>query len=113
MGVFDEIKTGLEQAIAYEKGELKAKKTVFGIAPVNVFTPGEIKEIRKNTGLTHNVINLRKTYKSRHPPLFSSENSGGCLFVSGMPVAWRGRDVTRSAGIYTDLLRKPPQNVRL
>ena len=39
MGVFDVIKTGLEQAIAYEKGELKAKKTVFGIAPVNVFTP--------------------------------------------------------------------------
>ena len=51
MGVFDDIKTGLEQAIAYEKGNLKAKTTVISIAPVDVFTPGEIKEIRKNTGL--------------------------------------------------------------
>ena len=52
MGVFDEIKTGLEQAIAYEKGTLKAKKTTISIAPVDVFTPVEIKEIRKSTGLT-------------------------------------------------------------
>ncbi len=52
MGIFDDIKTGLEQAIEYEKGNLKAKTTVLSIAPVDVFTPGEIKEIRKNTGLT-------------------------------------------------------------
>ena len=52
MGVFDDIKSGLEYAIAYEKGNLKAKTTVISIAPVDVFTPGEIKEIRKNTGLT-------------------------------------------------------------
>ena len=52
MGVFDDIKSGLEYAIAYEKGNLKAKTTVISIAPVDVFTPGEINEIRKNTGLT-------------------------------------------------------------
>jgi len=52
MGIFDDIKTGLEQAIEYEKGNLKAKTTVLSIAPVDTFTPGEIKEIRKNTGLT-------------------------------------------------------------
>jgi len=52
MGVFDDIKTGLEQAIEYEKGNLKAKTTVLSIVPVDVFTPAEIKEIRKSTGLT-------------------------------------------------------------
>ena len=52
MGVFDDIKTGLEQAIEYEKGNLKAKTTVLSIVPVDVFTAAEIKEIRKSTGLT-------------------------------------------------------------
>ena len=52
MGVFDDIKTGLEQAIEYEKGILKAKTTVLSIVPVDVFTAAEIKEIRKSTGLT-------------------------------------------------------------
>lgn len=52
MSIFDDIKTGIEQAIEYEKGNLKAKKTVLSIAPVDVFTPGEIREIRISTGLT-------------------------------------------------------------
>ena len=52
MGIFDDIKTGLEQAIDYEKGNLKANTTVLRIAPVDAFTPGEIKAIRKSTGLT-------------------------------------------------------------
>ena len=50
--IFDDIKLGLEQAIEYEKGNLKAKKTTITIAPVDVFTAQEIKEIRNNTGLT-------------------------------------------------------------
>lgn len=52
MPLFDDIKTGLGQAIEYEKGNLKAKKTTLTIAPVEVFTPREIKEIRNKTGLT-------------------------------------------------------------
>lgn len=52
MGVFDEIKLGVEQAIEYEKGNLKARKTTLSITPVDSFTAQEIKEIRKNTGLT-------------------------------------------------------------
>lgn len=52
MGVFDDIKTGLAQAIEYEKGNLKAKTTILSVAPVDVFSPGEIKNIRKSTGLT-------------------------------------------------------------
>ena len=56
MGIFDEIKLGVEQAIAYEKGELKAKKVTLSIAPVDVFTPSEIKSIRNSTGLTQNLF---------------------------------------------------------
>lgn len=52
MSIFDEIKTGIEQAIEYEKGNLKAKKTTLSIAPIDSFTPSEIKEIRNHTGLT-------------------------------------------------------------
>ena len=52
MSIFDDIKMGIEQAIEYEKGNLKAKKTVLSIAPVGVFTPEEIREIRISTGLT-------------------------------------------------------------
>ena len=52
MSIFDDIKTGIGQAIEYEKGTLKAKNTTITISPVDTFTPGEIKEIRNNTGLT-------------------------------------------------------------
>ena len=52
MSIFDDIKIGIEQAIEYEKGNLQAKKTILSIAPVDVFTPGEIREIRISTGLT-------------------------------------------------------------
>ena len=52
MSIFDDIKTGIEQAIEYEKGNLKAKKTIMSIAPVDVFSPSEIKDIRNKTGLT-------------------------------------------------------------
>ena len=52
MSIFEEIKTGIEEAIAYERGTLKAKKTVLSIAPVARFSANEIREIRKQTGLT-------------------------------------------------------------
>ena len=52
MSIFDEIKLGVEQAIEYEKGNLRAKKTTLTIIPTDTFTPQEIKEIRSNTGLT-------------------------------------------------------------
>ena len=56
MSVFDEIKTGLNQAIAFEKGEIKAKTTTLSIAPVEQFTADEIKAIRKNAGLTQTLF---------------------------------------------------------
>ena len=52
MSLFEEIKEGLNQAIEYEKGNLKVKKTTRTIKPLEKFTSGEIKEIRVSTGLT-------------------------------------------------------------
>lgn len=52
MSLFDDIKTGLTQAIEYEKGNLKARTTVLTIEPVERFEPEEIRAIRNNTGLT-------------------------------------------------------------
>lgn len=52
MSIFDDIKTGLEQAIEFEKGELDVKTVTLSIAPVEVFTPEQIKAIRKKTGMT-------------------------------------------------------------
>ena len=52
MSLFEEIKEGLNQAIEYEKGNLKAKKTIRTIKPLERFTSSEIKEIRASTGLT-------------------------------------------------------------
>ena len=52
MSVADDIKLGLEQAIAYERGTGSAKSTTLSISPVTNFTSVEIKEIRRRTGLT-------------------------------------------------------------
>lgn len=52
MSVFDDIKAGLNQAIEYEKGNLKAKTTTLMVEPVESFNPEEIRSIRIETGLT-------------------------------------------------------------
>ena len=52
MAIFDDIKLGLEQAVEYEKGNLKAKKTTITILPLDTFTASEIKEIRTKAGMT-------------------------------------------------------------
>ena len=52
MSLFDDIKTGLGQAIEYEKGNLKAKSTLLTVEPVESFKPDEIRSIRNSTGLT-------------------------------------------------------------
>lgn len=56
MSVFDDIKTGLTQAIEYEKGSLHATVRTISVAPVEVFTASEIKAIRKSTGLTQSIF---------------------------------------------------------
>lgn len=49
---FDDIQTGLTQAIAFERGKIAARTTTLEIAPLSTFEPGEIKSIRQSTGLT-------------------------------------------------------------
>jgi len=58
MNVFEDIKTGLNQAIDYEKGKIPARTTILKIAPIESFTPQEIKSIRQNTGLTQKKFAL-------------------------------------------------------
>lgn len=50
--IFEDIKTGLNQAIEYEQGKLKARTTTLEIAPLATFDSSEIKTIRQSTGLT-------------------------------------------------------------
>lgn len=52
MGAFEKIKTGLNEAIAYEKGNIRAKTVKLTVVPVNTFRPEEIRSIRMETGLT-------------------------------------------------------------
>ncbi len=52
MRLFDDIKTGLGQAIEYEKGKLKARTTTLTVEPIDHFRPEEIHSIRIQTGLT-------------------------------------------------------------
>jgi len=56
MSVFDEIKTGLNQAIEYEKGNLKAKTKTLSVTPIEAFTASEIKDIRQKAGLTQSLF---------------------------------------------------------
>lgn len=56
MAIFGDIKTGLQQAIEYEKGNVKAKKTTLTILPLESFSSNEIKEIRLNAGMTQAVF---------------------------------------------------------
>ncbi len=56
MSIFEDIKTGIQESIEFEKGNLRAKVTKITIEPVATFAPSEIKDIRKNTGLTQTLF---------------------------------------------------------
>ena len=56
MSVYDKIKTGLEEAVAYEQGKLEAKTRKMTVQPVDHFAPAEIREIRIRTGMTQMVF---------------------------------------------------------
>lgn len=49
---YDIIKTGLEEAIAYERGETKANTRTVTVEEVAHFEPSEIRQIRLDTGMT-------------------------------------------------------------
>ena len=49
---FDNVMTGLNEAVAIERGELKGRKTVYEIQPVKKYDNAEIKRIRTSVGMT-------------------------------------------------------------
>ena len=49
---FDDLMTGLNEAIAIERGELKGRKTVYEIQPVKRYNNTQIKQIRNSIGMT-------------------------------------------------------------
>lgn len=56
MSVFEKMKVGLEEAIAYERGELPAKTKTITIQPIQHFAASEIKKIRAETGMTQAIF---------------------------------------------------------
>ena len=56
MSAFDKIKTGLEEAVAYERGALKANTKRMTVQPVYRFEAEEIREIRRNAGMTQTLF---------------------------------------------------------
>ena len=54
--LFDDLKEGLEEAIAYEKGTGKAKVKTYMIMPVKEYNNKEIREIRIKAGMTQSVF---------------------------------------------------------
>lgn len=56
MKIYNDIKTGLNEAVEFEKGNIKVKTTTIGIAPLEKFEPSDIKDIRNSTGLTQKLF---------------------------------------------------------
>ena len=54
--LYDDLKQGLEEAIAYEKGSGKARVKTYMIMPVKEYTNKEIREIRMKAGMTQSVF---------------------------------------------------------
>lgn len=52
MKVYDGIIQGLEEAIAYNEGKIKARTNTMSIEPVPDFEAAEIKSIRNELGMT-------------------------------------------------------------
>ena len=54
--LFEDLKTGLQEAIDFEKGQGKAKSRTLMIAPVKKYSNEEIKTIRNKSGMTQTVF---------------------------------------------------------
>ncbi len=54
--LFEDLKTGLAEAIDFEKGNSSAKITIYSIDPVREYTNKEIKRIRNKAGMTQSVF---------------------------------------------------------
>lgn len=56
MNVYESIFTGLNEAVEYEKGNLKAKKEKCTINPAPEFTAEEIKNVRSELEMTQTIF---------------------------------------------------------
>ena len=56
--LFDDLKEGLREAIAFAKGEGPGRVTRFEIEPVVSYTKDQIRQIRKNANMTQSVFAL-------------------------------------------------------
>lgn len=54
--LFDDLKQGLEEAIAYEKGIGKARTKTYMIMPIREYSNKEIRDIRMKAGMTQSVF---------------------------------------------------------
>ena len=54
--LFDDLYTGLQEAIEYTQGKGHARVTRYVIEPVKTFSNTEIKKIRNNAGMTQDVF---------------------------------------------------------
>ena len=54
--LFEDLCTGLQEAIDFEKGTGVAKKTTYVIKPVKDFNSEEIRQIRNKAGMTQTVF---------------------------------------------------------
>lgn len=54
--LFDDLKQGLQEAIAYEKGQGTARIKTYTIAPVKEYSSAEIRDIRMKAGMTQSVL---------------------------------------------------------
>lgn len=53
---YEELSQSLEEAIAIERGERKAKRTVYQIAPVKQYNNVQIRKIRNDSGMSQAVF---------------------------------------------------------
>ena len=49
---FNELMTGLNEAVEIERGNLKCRKTIYEIQPVKKYDNAQIKQIRNSVGMT-------------------------------------------------------------
>ena len=54
--LFDDLSTGLQEAIDFAKGTGKAKTVTYTICPVTPYSHSEVREIRMNAGMTQAVF---------------------------------------------------------
>ena len=54
--LFDDLCTGLQEAIDFEKGKVSAKTVTYRIQPVNHYSCKEIRKIRMDAGMTQSVF---------------------------------------------------------